>query len=201
MNQTKISLLSLLLLIVMVTISCSTNNQSKTMRTQFKVYFESQNHHEIEKTLSFLSEDFELHFTEYDIKIDKKGLVDVLGWDKGVNGKVSHDKLIVKGDSIAGLFTERNDFLKLVGIEELKATITYRFDVSGMIVKQTYTPLPDQPSFQDKMQSCIEWARTNRPQELKEIYPQNQMQFNEEMAKRWVILLKEWKIAIQHKRD
>jgi len=196
MNQTNFSLLSLLLLIVTVPISCSTNNQSETMRTQFEVYFESHNDHEIEKILSFLSDDFELHFTGYDVKIDKNGLVDVLGWDKGVNGKVSHEKLVTKGDSIAGLFTERNDFLKLIGIEELKATITYRFDVSGKIVKQTYTPLPGQPSFQDKMQACIEWARTNRPQELKAIYPQNQMQFNEEMAKRWVILLKEWKTAI-----
>jgi len=200
MNQTKFLLLSLLL-IVKVTISCETNDQRETMSKQFEAYFKSHNDHEVEKALSFLSDDFVLHFTEYDFKIDKGGLVDVLGWDKGVNGKVSYEKLTTKGDSITGLFTEQNDFLKLVGIEELKATITYRFDISGMITKQTYTPLPDQPSFQVKMQAGIEWAKTNRPQELNEIYPKNQMQFNEEMGKRWVILLKEWKTATQLEKD
>jgi len=168
-----------LLFIVKFTISCETNDQRETMSKQFEAYFKSHNDHETEKTLSFLSDDFVLHFTEYDFKIDKGGLVDVLGWDKGVNGEVSYEKLTTKGDSITGLFTERNDFLKLLGIEGLKATITYRFDISGMIVKQTYTPLPDQSSFQDKMQAGVEWARTNKPQELNEIYPQNQIQFNE----------------------
>ena len=171
------------------------------MKTQFEVYFQAHNNHNIKKILSFLSDDFVLHFTEYNVKINKEGLVDVLGWDKGVNGEVSYENLIVNGDSITGLFIERNDFLNLVGIKELKATITYKFDVSGMIFKQAYTPLPDQPSFQDKMQVCVEWARSNRPEELKEIYPQNQMQFNQEMAKRWVILLGEWHKAIQLKRD
>ena len=190
-----------MLFIVQFTISCETNDQRETMSKQFEAYFKSHNDHETEKTLSFLSDDFVLHFTEYDFKIDKGGLVDVLGWDKGVNGKVSYEKLTTKGDSIIGLFTEQNDFLKLVGIEELKATITYKFDISGMITKQTYTPLPDQPSFQDKMQAGIEWAKTNRPQELSEIYPKNQMQFNEEMGKRWVILLKEWKTATQLEKD
>jgi len=178
---------------MIITISCKTKDQSETMRKQFEAYFKSHNAHEIEKTLSFLSDDFVLHFTEYDFKIDKEGLVDVLGWDKGVNGNVSYEKLTTNADSITGLFTEQNDFLKLVGIEELKATITYKFDISGKIVRQTYTPLPDQPSFQDKMQLSIEWAKINRPQELNDIYPKNQIQFNEETGKRWVILLKEYK--------
>ena len=51
-------------------------------------------------------------------------------------------------------------------------------------------------SLASKPQAVIEWAKTNRPQELNAIYPKNQMRFNEEMAKRWVILLKEWKAAI-----
>ncbi|HKJ17754.1 MAG TPA: hypothetical protein VJ984_10420 [Xanthomonadales bacterium] len=163
------------------------------MKRQFEEYFESLNAHEIEKALSYISDDFTLHFTEYNFSIDKEGLVDVLGWDKGVNGKFSYEKLTIKEDSITGLFKEQNDFLKLLGIKDLRATNTYRFEFSGKIVEQTYTPLPDQPSFQDRMQECIEWAKANRPLELRDIYPENQMLFNEETGKKWVILLKEWK--------
>jgi len=47
------------------------------------------------------------------------------------------------------------------------------------------------------MQPAVEWARENRPDELNEIYHQNQMQFNQQMGQRWVALLDEWKKATQ----
>ena len=185
---------------MIIIVNCSSTNQSEIMKRKFESHVAVLNDHDIEKALSFLSDDFHLHFTDYDFIIDKKGIVNVFGWDKGVNGRVSYKNLVVEGDSITGLFTEQNDFFKLVGIDELKAKITYTFDKSGLIVKQSYTPLPDQPSFQEKMQPAIEWARENRPDEITEIYHQNQMQFNQEMGERWVALLKEWKKATQNEK-
>ena len=180
--------------------NCSSTNQSEMMKKKFETYVAFLNDHDIEKALSFLSEGFHLRFTEYDFNIDKKEMVNVLGWDKAVNGMVSYKNLVVTGDSITALFTEQNDFFKLVGIAELKAKITYTFDKSGLIVKQTYTPNPGQPSFQEKMQPAIEWARENRPDEINEIYHQNQMQFNQATGERWLALLKEWKNATQNKK-
>ena len=165
------------------------------MKYEFEAFITAHNDHDLEKALSFLSDDFQLHFTEYDIKVDKKEIANVLGWDKGVNGQVSYKNLVVEGDSITGWFTEKNDFFKLLGIDDCKAKITYTFDKSRLIVKQTYTPLANQPSFHEKMQPAVEWARENRPDELNEIYHQNQMQFNQEMGERWVELLKEWQKA------
>ena len=100
-------------------------------------------------------------------------------------------------DSIRAIFTERNEFFTLIGIESLKAEITYRFDSSGLISTQTYRVLPDQPSFQIELQPAVEWAKKNRTDELAEIYALNQIQFNEEMGTRWVALLKEWRNATQ----
>ena len=169
------------------------------MKKKFETYVAFLNDHVIEKALSFLSDGFHLRFTDYDFIIDKKEMVNVLGWDKAVNGRVSYKNLVVEGDAITGLFTEQNDFFKLVGIAELKAKITYTFDKSGLIINQIYTPLPNQPSFQEKMQPAIEWARENRPDELNEIYYQNQIQFNQVTGERWLALLKEWKNATQNK--
>lgn len=165
------------------------------MKKQFDEYIKALNQHDIEKVLGFLADDFELYFVEFDSSMDKKAYVDVLGWDKGVNGKVTYENLEIEGNTIKGLFTERNQFFDLVDITEMKATITYRFNENGKIVKQSYTALPDQPAFQEKMQPVIEWARAHMPNELEEIYPQNQMIYNEEMGKRWVALLKKWKAA------
>jgi hypothetical protein len=190
----KFLLLNILFLPFMF-VSYTIYNPNQTMREQFEAYIEAINNHKIEKSLSFLSDDFQLHFAGSDFSIDKNGMIDVLGWDKGVNGKVSCKNLVVEGDSITGIFTERNDFFKLIGIRELKSKNTYTFDESSLIEKQVYTPLPEQPSFQEKIQPAVTWARKNRPGELEEIYPNNQIQFNEEMAGRWMALLKEWKKA------
>lgn len=165
------------------------------IKKRFEAYMKAVNDHDIEKALTFLSENFKLTFTDYDFSIDKKGFVDVLGWDKGVNGRISWKGLEVEGYSIKGRFTEQNDFFRLIGIDGLQATMVYWFNTPGLIVKQAYTPLSGQPSSREKMQPAVEWAKKNRPEELKAIYPQGQMQYNQEMGERWVALLKEWKAA------
>ncbi len=166
------------------------------MQEHFQSYIKALNDHKVEKALDHLSKDFELYFTEYNIKIKKKEYVDVLGWDKGSNGKVEYEDLKLDGNTVTAVFTERNDFLSLIGIESLKATISYKFDDSGKINRQTYTPFPDQPSTQDKLENCISWAKKNRPEALKEVYPNDQLQFNQEMAKKWVALLEDWRSAM-----
>lgn len=163
------------------------------MKKQFEAYFQTLNNHDIDKTLGFYAEAFELHFSGSDFIIDKTAMKNILGWDKGVNGKVKYQNLEVDGNSITGLFTERNDFFRLIGIDELKSENTYVFSPSGLIIKQTYEMLPDQPSFQEKMQPAVEWARKNKPEELKEIYPHDQIQYSREMGRRWVVLLAEWR--------
>jgi len=130
----KILLLKILLLMIFG-ISCSSNNRSETMNSQIEAYIAAHNDHDLKKVLSFLSDAFELHFTEYGIKMDKKEMVNVMGWDKGVNGRVSYKNLVAQGDSITGLFTEKNDFFTLVGIDDFKAQITFAFDRSGLITK------------------------------------------------------------------
>ncbi len=165
------------------------------MKDQFEGYIQAVNDHDIDRVMGFLADDFQLHFTEYEMTLSKAQMRDVLGWDKGVNGKVSYDQLKMEADSITGIFTERNEFFKLLGIDSLRAEVKYRFDNSGLISVQTYRALPDQPSFQNELEPAVEWARKNRPDEIAEIYPQDQINFNEEMGRRWVALLKEWRQA------
>lgn len=166
------------------------------MRKRFEAYIKALNEHDIEKALAYLAVNFQLVFTDQGFTIDKEGFADVLGWDKGVNGKVAYSDLDKEGYSIKGLFTERNDFFELIGIEALKATMVFWFNTPGLIVKQSYTPLPNQPSVREKMQPAIEWARANRPAELEEVYPGGNMRYNQKMGERWVALLKEWKVAV-----
>lgn len=163
------------------------------MKQALETYLNALNNHKIDQALQYLSNDFQLQFTNYEMSIDKQQMVDVLGWDVGTNGSVTYDNITAEGNSLRGVFTEQNDFLKLLDIEKLQAENTFVFDESGLIKQQLYKPLPDQPSYQEKLQPVIKWAEENRPEELSEIYPHHKMVFNERMGRWWVTLLKKWK--------
>ena len=179
--------------------SCSTRTKVDMMQQTFESYRNALNNHDVEKSLSFLAEDFKLVFVDFDMTMTKEQVVDVLGWDAGANTKVTHGELQVFENTIASIFSEQNDFLKLIDILELKAKIAYEFGEDGLIKQQLYEALPNQPSFEKRMGPAVEWAMEHRKEELAIIYPNNQMVFNEEMARRWVALLQEWRTATNRK--
>lgn len=172
--------------------SCSTNHNNEPMKQHFDTYMQAVRQHDIEEILSLMDDDFQLHFTEFGITMAKNDMPDVLGWDKAVSGSVTFGNLQVEGDTVSAIFTEKNEFFRLLGIDSLQAEVTYTFNENGKLIKQTYTPLPIQPDFQQPLQAVIDWAKKNRPEELEAIYPNGQMVFNEKMGRRWVALLKEW---------
>ena len=186
-------------LITLFFLSCSSQEGEEMILQRFQSYRNALNNHDKEKALTYLAEDFKLVFVDFDMTMTKDQVVDVLGWDVGANGKVTHGELHVSENTISGTFTEQNDFLKLINIPQLKAKIIYKFGEDGLIKEQLYQALPDQPSFLEKMKPAINWAAQYREEELAIIYPNNQMLFNEEMAKRWVVLLKDWRKATSKK--
>ncbi len=164
------------------------------MRQTLQAYLQAINDHDIETALSYLSDDFTLVFTESGLTMGKEQMADVLGWDSGANGNVTYDELQVSDNTISSVFTEQNDFLKLIGIREMKARVSFEIK-DGLIRQQHYEALPNQPSFMEKMQPAVDWAARHRKKVLDEIYPGGQLQFNQKMAKRWVALLRQWRDA------
>lgn len=161
-------------------------------KEQLDAFLQALHAHDPEQALAFLAEDFRLEFVDYGSALTKEQTRAAFAWDTGTNGHVHYENLEVDGHQVTAIFTETNDFLRLVGIPALQARITYVFDAQGRITEQRYTMLPDQPSFQAAMQPAVAWAATHQAEELAEIYPDNQMIYSREMAERWVRLLKAW---------
>lgn len=177
-------------LILTISMACTTDPKG-----QIDAYLAAINMHDVERATSYLANDFRITFVDYGVSLDKAQAREALAWDAGANGHVRFEPSDVQEYAITGVLTEENDFLRLVGIPVLKAETTYRFDRHGLIKEQSYESLPGQASFQDAMQPAVAWAAEYRPEELAEIYPDGQMIYNEEMARRWVVLLKEWRAA------
>ncbi len=174
----------------MISMACTTEPNG-----QIEAYLAAINIHDVERATSYLANDFRITFVNYGVSLDKEQAREALAWDAGANGHVRFEPSDVEEHAITGLLTEENDFLKLVGIPVLKARTTYRFDGHGLIKEQIYELLPHQASSQDAMQPAVAWAAKHQPKELAEIYPEGQMIYSEEMARRWVALLKEWRAA------
>lgn len=136
-----------------------------------------------------LSAKFKSDGVSIDVKEDLESVDFGLGFGGGV----------VKPSGNMTLFAEAKYFLGLSNINKVEgeSKISYRFNLDGLIYRQTYTPLPNQPSFQENMQPAIEWAKRNRTGELREIYREGHMSFNQEMGERWVSLLRQWHEAIE----
>ena len=158
-----------------------------------ELYRAALNNHDIETAMSLLAEDYKLRFVGTEFVMSKADLPRMLGWDSGVNGHVEWD--VVKGEAEALTFEgrERNDFFELLGIAHLRFRTTFRLDVKGKIIEQLYETHPGQPSSEEAMKPAVEWASQHNPAELQEVYPDGQMVYTEEMARRWVALLTEWR--------
>ena len=158
-----------------------------------ELYRAALNNHDIETAMSFLAEEYKLRFVGTEFVMSKADLPPILGWDSGVNGHVDWD--VAKGEAEALTFEgrERNDFFMLLGIAHLRFRSTFRLDGNSKIIEQLYETYSDQPSWEEAIKPAIEWASRHRPAKLAEVYPEGQMIYTEEAARRWVELLREWR--------
>jgi hypothetical protein len=116
-------------------------------------------------------------------------------WDRELRASATHDALVVEGDHVSGLFTETNDFYTLLGIDAWKARITFWFDASGLITAELYEAMPDNPDFDAHFLPALEWATRNRPEEVKALLPGDLLVRNGDTARRWRVLLQEWRAS------
>lgn len=193
MNHEKFISPLILGILLIGLLTCQKGWDKMTTKDTFVSYIEAVNRHNEQEILSFLADDFVLEFAGYDMKIPKSQLGDILGWDRGANGRVRYENLQIKNNVMEGDFYEDNDFLKLLGIDHLQSRVTYEFNAQGKIIKQVYQQTPNQPSWEPRLQPAIEWAKEHRPEALAGVYPDQKMAFNEKTAKGWIALLKEWK--------
>ncbi len=71
--------------------------------------------------------------------------------------------------------------------------MNFRFTPDGKIKEELVILLGSGPSFEEKLQPALDWLGTNYPDDLAEIYPNNQFVFSGENAIRWRKLLIEWR--------
>lgn len=123
----------------------------------------------------------------------KQALQSFLNWDAPLHPDVDILNYEMDGDTWKVEFNEQNDFSKLIGFPGWKATESITFNSKNLIEQVVYIPDPTNPSYKKWLLPAVDWLKINMPDSLATVYQNNKLIQNEESAKKWVRLLKQWK--------
>jgi hypothetical protein len=148
---------------------------------------------DVDRSLSYLAEDFELHDAAGGQRVDRNAMRGVLQWDAALNGKIAYTALEWEGDRVSGEFTETNDLYGLLAMEPRRYRIEFRFS-GDLIREQVYEVLnSDGPSMGQALEPFLEWAGEGHATDLDAIYPDGRFVYSASAANRWIELLQAWR--------
>ncbi len=159
-------------------------------------YQEAHNAHDVEKALSFFTDDIRYGMTGVWVK---QGIDEVRGletWDAALNSHMNYQVLKVQQSRLNCAATETNDWLKLVGVNEIEYT-SIKFEFKGEKIQHIRAQLAGKSEWaiDQAVNDVLRWALEAYPAEVKGLIPRNNFIHGVGQAQRWLDLLKEWKEA------
>lgn len=149
---------------------------------------------DVERSMSYLAEDFELRDAAGNQRFDRDAMPGVLQWDAALNAKLAFSALEWEGDTVRGEFSQTNDLLDLLGLKARRFEIEFEFS-GDLIRRQVYDVLPtDGPSVAQALEPFLEWANATHTDELTAIYPDGRWVYGAAAAQGWVELLQAWRV-------
>jgi hypothetical protein len=192
MNQRYVALLVCVCLSVLV-LAAGEPATAGCLKCRVKGYVAALNAHDVEKALSYLSDELALVSRGTETSLDKTALREMLGWDVAVQSAVSYESLDWEGETVTALFTERNDFYELLGISERRYRVTFGFEGDNIASLRVEPVADDAPSLAEALRPVVEWASTGHGELLAEIYADGDLVLSEGSARKWMELLRAWR--------
>lgn len=157
-----------------------------------KRYLSHVNNHNVDAALDCLADSFQLRFGDSSFAMPKESMSAALGWDAGTDGHIEWRVVVADERRVTIEGRETNEFLRLIGIDGLDFLSTYEIDGDGLIVKQRHEVEQGAAGIELAIRPLVEWASKEEPDELAEIYPDDEMIYNREFAERWLAMARRW---------
>lgn len=181
--------LILLMSTMFLTFACTDD-----MTNHLRGYEQAHNGHDVERALSYLTDDITFEMVGSWIREGKDEMREYEGWDAAINSNLSFRDIRKHGDTIICSLVERNDWFRLVGIDAIEyewVRITFRNGKISSIVAQL-SEQSHKAALQE-FQSFISWASSERIYELVELMHGAEFVFRKDNAPAWLKLLQEWR--------
>lgn len=174
--------------------SCSHLHMEKKIRERFDEYVDALNDHDIDKALVMLSESYVLELPG-NYLVNKSQVRPFYEFDKGANSVYRFVNISYHRRSISADLIENNDIMTKLKIKPIEARVTYYFDTELKIERQSYTPIADISILNEKINKVADWAASNYPEIIAEIYYNGQIKLSEENSRKWIWLIEKWNVA------
>jgi hypothetical protein len=181
-----------ILFLVALTTSCA----SKKLDNQVREYQEAHNSHNIEKELSLMTEDIKYEVVGDWVLQGKEKLRILFETDAGVNSHLTFTDLKVDNNKVTCKIIERNDWLKLGGIDALHCEPCEFIFEKGLIkaikIRRSQESLKALKKFQT---SFGNWADDNRSEELSKL--KGSAVLSREDMDVFMALVRDWRQAME----
>lgn len=158
-------------------------------------YLEAANRHDVAAALAHLRDDFQLEF-KGGPTLGKRAVEEAMGWDRGTSGRISWRVVSASDDRVTVEGEETNVFLSLLGSAPLGFRSRFEVDEAGRIARQEYEVQASGPPVPELLEPSVSWAERHAPDELAAVYPDGRLVYTEEMGRKWVRLLRDWREAV-----
>ena len=159
-----------------------------------KKYLDAHNAHNVEKVMSFYSDDISFDLIGVWKKSGTDEIRELAEWDAALKSTLAISDVMLKGDSVYCKIKEKNEWFKAIGVEELvhdpvifiiqdkkiHGIIAYASPEVGMKVGETIGRLGD-------------WSAANGDRTLQELLPGGEFKYSAEAARKWMLLFERWK--------
>jgi hypothetical protein len=183
----------LLLSLLVSVLSETTNSAPSDAETTVRNYLAARDR---KTALTYIAPDFRLWFdSRTGLGLKKAELAKMLEWDFELRPRHIVRDLRVNGREVTVTITKQNDFSRLLDFPGWNSISTFVVDDSGRIVNQLFVRRHKEADLDPYLEKALPWLEENRPEVLKEIYPDNKLNQTADSAQKWVQVLRDWRAA------
>lgn len=149
-----------------------------------------------EEALKQLAPDFRLWFGKKEGRgLSKQDLAGMLEWDFALDPRHRIDSSQTDGRDVTAQVHEDNNFSLLLGFPGWDASWTFILKENGLIDGIVYVPKKGQADWKPYLEKALPWLKEHYPEDMTQLYPNNKLKQTSETARRWVDILRAWRIA------
>jgi len=185
---------ALILLAVVIGTACSKAPGLDKLVTDMVA---AHNRHDVTRQLAFFTDDAVFVISGQTPVTGKTALRGLYGADSVMKSELVYADLVVHGDTvIINSVVERNDLLRLLGVEEMHYLPGTRVVFENGLIKKIEASRLDQKDWRtmrDNFSALMNWLQTTHPELLKEIGSGRLAGNNATAARGWLDLAAEWR--------
>ena len=189
--------LLLFIFVFILIVSCNKKTVYENALSVVNKYFQYHNDHEVEKTLTIISDSIRFVMNKSNVERGKNSIRKLEEWNAAVYGRLSIPDMTLKGDTVfMSEMSEFNQWYLSLGIDSVQYNEgTYAIVKRGLITEFHPSALERNSAIEvsAKLKQFMKWADENRMAELYNLMPEGQFDYSAKNAYKWLELMREWK--------